>query len=200
MLLAKLQQLSRIIPSKSTTPIVCNYLFEIKDGRLFITTANDEGRITASLECMAEEDLSICVPASILDGLKTLPEQPLDIYINPDNKSILIKYYGGKFEVVGYDSKPFPQKKKTEILDEIRTTAEEFNNGISKVINFAAADELRPIMNSVSIETAPGEIIFVSSNGHGLGLFKRKKQCCTETCSNHQPTDRIYFERVDSVI
>ena len=168
MLLAKLQQLSRIIPSKSTTPIVCNYLFEIKDGRLFITTANDEGRITASLECMAEEDLSICVPASILDGLKTLPEQPLDIYINPDNKSIL---------------KPFPQKKKTEILDEIRTTAEEFNNGISKVINFAAADELRPIMNSVSIETAPGEIIFVSSNGHGLGLFKRKKQCCTETCS-----------------
>lgn len=74
MLLAKLQQLSRIIPSKSTTPIVCNYLFEIKDGRLFITTANDEGRITASLECMAEEDLSICVPASILDGLKTLPE------------------------------------------------------------------------------------------------------------------------------
>ena len=55
---------------------------------------------------------SICVPASILDGLKTLPEQPLDIYINPDNKSILIKYYGGKFEVVGYDSKPFPQKKK----------------------------------------------------------------------------------------
>ena len=50
MLLAKLQQLSRIIPSKSTTPIVCNYLFEIKDGRLFITTANDEGRITASLE------------------------------------------------------------------------------------------------------------------------------------------------------
>lgn len=31
MLLAKLQQLSRIIPSKSTTPIVCNYLFEIKD-------------------------------------------------------------------------------------------------------------------------------------------------------------------------
>ena len=101
MLLAKLQQLSRIIPSKSTTPIVCNYLFEIKDGRLFITTANDEGRITASLECMAEEDLSICVPASILDGLKTLPEQPLDISINPDNKSILIKYYGGKFEVVG---------------------------------------------------------------------------------------------------
>ena len=89
MLLAKLQQLSRIIPSKSTTPIVCNYLFEIKDGRLFITTANDEGRITASLECMAEEDLSICVPASILDGLKTLPEQPLDISINPDNKSIM---------------------------------------------------------------------------------------------------------------
>ena len=183
MLLAKLQQLSRMIPSKSTTPIMGNYLFDVKDGRLFITATNDEGRITTSLECMAEEDLSICVPSSILDGLKTLPEQPIDICINPDNKSILIKYHGGKFEVVGYDSRPFPQKKKTEVLDEIRTTAEEFNNGISKVINFAALDELRPVMSSVSIETVPGEIIFVSSNGHGLGLFKRKNKHCTENCS-----------------
>lgn len=95
MLLAKLQQLSRIIPSKSTTPIISNYLFEINNGKLFITAANEEGRITASLECIADEDLSICVPASILDGLKTLPEQPIDICINPDNKSILIKYHGG---------------------------------------------------------------------------------------------------------
>ena len=51
------------------------------------------------------------------------------------------------------------------------------------MINFAAADELRPVMNSVSIETVPGEIIFVSSNGHGLGLFKRENKRCTETCS-----------------
>jgi DNA polymerase-3 subunit beta len=66
MLLAKLQQLSRIIPSKSTTPIVCNYLFEIKDGRLFITTANDEGRITASLECMRKIFQSVFLPPFLM--------------------------------------------------------------------------------------------------------------------------------------
>ncbi len=182
-LLAKLQQLSRIIPSKSTTPIMCNYLFDIKDGRLFITAANDEGRIMTSLECMADGELSICVPASILEGLKTLPEQPLDIYINPENKSILIKYHGGKFEVTGYDSKPFPQKRKPEVLDEIRTTAEELNNGISKVINFTATDELRPVMTSVFIEANPGCIIFVASNGHSLGLLKKLNKKCTGNCS-----------------
>ena len=71
MLLNKLQQLSRIIPSKSTTPIMCNYLFETKEGRLFITAANDEGRIMTSLECISDADVSICVPPSIIDGLKT---------------------------------------------------------------------------------------------------------------------------------
>jgi DNA polymerase-3 subunit beta len=66
MLLAKLQQLSRIIPSKSTTPIVCNYLFEIKDGRLFITTANDEGRITASLEWQRKIFQSVFLPPFLM--------------------------------------------------------------------------------------------------------------------------------------
>ena len=182
-LLNKLQQLSRIIPSKSSTPVVQNYLFEVRDGRLLVTAANDEGRIMTSLECMVDENISICVPTSILEGLKTLPEQPIDIHINPDKKSILVKYHGGKFEVIGCDSKPFPQKKTAEVLDEIKTTAEDFNYGISKVINFAASDELRPVMASVSIESNPGRIIFVASNGSTLGLLEKQNENCTGNSS-----------------
>lgn len=182
-LLNKLQQLSRIIPSKSTTPIMCNYLFETKEGRLFITAANDEGRIMTSLECISDADVSICVPPSIVDGLKTLPEQPLDIYINPDNNAILIKYYGGKFEVVGNDSNLYPVKRETDALDEIKTTAEELYNGISKVINFAAEGDLRPIMSSIFIEATPGYITFVASDGHGLGFLKKENKSCVSKLS-----------------
>lgn len=182
-LLLKLQQLSKIIPSKSSTPVLCNYLFEAKDGRLFITAANEEGRIMTSLECICDDDFSICVPTSIVEGLKSLPEQPLNIYVDPENKAILIKYHGGKFEIVGYDPKLYPVKRKIEILDEINTTAKELGSGISKVVNFSAEDDLRPIMTSVLIETSPGYITFVASDGHGLGFLKKENKLCRSNLS-----------------
>ncbi len=65
------------------------------------------------------------------------------------------------------------KRKKTEILDEIGLRRKN-SITVSQSDQFCSCRRTAPIMNSVSIETAPGEIIFVSSNGHGLGLFKRK--------------------------
>lgn len=173
LLLSKMQIISKIIPSKCSTPTLCNYLFEAKEGRLFIVGANDEGRIKTSLECIFDEDVKICVPTSIVDGLKTLPEQPIDIHIDPETKSIVVKYHGGKFEIVGYDATTYPQKKEIETLDTISITAEDFYNGIAKVINFAAEDGLRPIITSVLIEAKESGIFFVGTDGHGLGSVRR---------------------------
>lgn len=183
MLLNKLQLLSKIISSKPSLPILGNYLFETKEGRLFLTASNSEGRIMTSLECISDEDMSVCVPTAILDGLKTLPEQPLNIYINPNNKEILIKYSGGKFEFMGYESVSYPSKRDFDSLDYINTTAEEFYNGIVKVVNLAAEDELRPVMSTVLIEASPKTLTFVGTDGHGLGSFSLKKESCTKKIS-----------------
>ena len=110
-LLSRLQLLAKIIPAKSSTPILCHFLFKTREGRLFITGSNSEGRITTSLECIFDEEISICVPTSLLEGLRNLPEQPIDIIINKDTREIRIKYHGGKFEVVGYDPSTYPGKK-----------------------------------------------------------------------------------------
>ena len=110
-LLSRLQLLAKIIPAKSSTPILCHFLFETREGRLFITGSNSEGRITTSLECIFDEEISICVPTSLLEGLRNLPEQPIDIIINKDTREIRIKYHGGKFEVVGYDPSTYPGKR-----------------------------------------------------------------------------------------
>lgn len=182
-LLNKLQLLSKIISSKPSLPILGNYLFETKEGRLFLTASNSEGRIMTSLECISDEDMSVCVPTAILDGLKTLPEQPLNIYINPNNKEILIKYSGGKFEFMGYETVSYPSKKEFDSSDCINTTAEEFYNGIAKVVNLAAEDELRPVMSTVLIEASPKALTFVGTDGHGLGSFSCEKESCINKVS-----------------
>lgn len=176
-LLNKLQQLSKIIPSKPSLPILGNYLFETKEGRLFITASNSEGRITTSLDCISDEDISICVPTSIVEGLKTLPEQPIVILINTENKEIQIKYAGGKFVFMGYDSVTYPDKQKLESTSNISMPACEFYNGIVKVVNLAAEDELRPVICTVFIEASPESITFVGTDGHGLGYISLKGSC-----------------------
>lgn len=182
-LLNKLQLLSKIISSKPSMPILGNYLFETKEGRLFIIASNIEGRIMTSLDCISDEDMSVCVPTAILDGLKTLPEQPLNININLETKEIQIKYNGGKFEFMGYESLSYPCKKEFDSLDCINTTAEEFYNGIAKVVNLGAEDELRPVMSSVLIEASPKALTFVGTDGHGLGCFSYVKESCIKKSS-----------------
>ena len=172
----KLQLLSKIISSKSSLPILENYLFETKDGRLFVTASNSEGRIMTSLDCISDEDMSVCVPTTILDGLKTLPEQPVNIYVNPNSKEIQIKYNGGKFEFMGYESAPYPVKKEFETSGCINTTAEELYNGIAKVVNLAAEDELRPVICTVLIDASLKSLNFVGTDGHGLGILSHKKE------------------------
>lgn len=180
-LLNKLQQLSKIIPSKPSLPILGNYLFETKEGRLFITASNSEGRITTSLDCISDDDISICVPTSIVEGLKTLPEQPIVIFINSENKEIQIKYAGGKFVFMGYDSVTYPHKQKFEATGNISMPACNFYNGIAKVVNLAAEDELRPVICTVFIDASPGIVTFVGTDGHGLGFVSRKGSCTEKT-------------------
>lgn len=172
-LLSRLQLLAKIIPAKSSTPILCHFLFETREGRLFITGSNSEGRITTSLECIFDEEISICVPTSLLEGLRNLPEQPIDIIINKDTREIRIKYHGGKFEVVGYDPSTYPGKRSIEVLDSVSLSAEDLFNGISKVINLAGNDDIRPVLSSVFIETEPETVCFVGADGHGMGFLRK---------------------------
>lgn len=172
-LLSKLQLLSKIIPAKSTTPIFGYFLFEMKGGRLFLTASNEEGRITTSLECLSDVEGAICMPTTIVDGLKSLSEQPIDIFVDLVVRNVKIKYHGGKFEFAGYDPSTYPIRKEIQALDRIQIKANAFYTGIAKVLSFAAVDDLRPILTSVFIEACPGSVYFVGTDGHGLGYVRR---------------------------
>lgn len=137
-----------------------------------------------SLDCISDEDVSVCVPTSIVEGLKTLPERPIVIFINTENKEIQIKYAGGKFIFMGYDSVTYPDKQKLESTGNISMPAYEFYNGISKVVNFAADDELRPVICTVLIEASPESVTFVGTDGHGLGFVSQKGLCTKKTQSS----------------
>ena len=80
-LLKGLMDVSKAIPSKSALPILENFLFVLKNGKLEITASDSELTLRTEIDVeSAEEEGSIAVPARhMVDLLKELPDQPLRI-------------------------------------------------------------------------------------------------------------------------
>ena len=80
-LLKALMDVSKAIPSKSPLPILENFLFVLKDGKLEITASDSELTLRTAIEVDGpQEEGSIAVPARhMTDLLKELPDQPVSI-------------------------------------------------------------------------------------------------------------------------
>ena len=74
-LLKGLMDVAKAIPSKSSLPILENFLFVLKDGKLEVTASDSELTLRTQIDVDAVgEEGSIAVPARhMLDLLKELP-------------------------------------------------------------------------------------------------------------------------------
>ncbi|MCF6331978.1 MAG: DNA polymerase III subunit beta [Draconibacterium sp.] len=176
-LLSHLSALSKVIGSKSTMPILDNFLFQLTETDLTITASDLESTLITSLALdNIEGEGSIAVPAKLtIDSLKEFPEQPLTFQINSESFNIEIFSDNGKFSIMGQDAEEFPAQPK---LDEEGTSSININHialqkGIDKTLFATADDELRPVMNGVFIELSPDYMSFVASDAHKLVRYRR---------------------------
>jgi DNA polymerase-3 subunit beta len=176
-LLAHLQNVSRVISSKNTLPILDNFLFKLDSNELEITASDLESTLITRMTLEnTSDDGSIAVPARILtDTLKEFPEQPLTFEINLAKLSVVINSENGKFTIVGQNADDFPQMPtvKADTKSSIELVPEVLNTGISKTLFATADDELRPVMNGIFIELSTDDVTFVASDAHKLVRYKR---------------------------
>ncbi|MEP7128487.1 MAG: DNA polymerase III subunit beta, partial [Chitinophagales bacterium] len=90
-LLKQLQLIAGVVSSNTVLPILEDFLFDIKDGKLTVFSTDLETSMSSSLDVEANEEGKIAIPAKLLmDILKTLPEQPLTFSINDQTLAIEI--------------------------------------------------------------------------------------------------------------
>jgi len=176
-LLSHLSALSKVISSKSTMPILDNFLFQLTEMELTITASDLESTLITSLELdNIEGEGSIAIPAKLtIDSLKEFPEQPLTFHIDNDSYNVEIFSDNGKFSIMGQNAEDFPEQPK---LDEEGTSSIDINHvvlrkGIDKTLFATADDELRPVMNGIFIELSPDYMSFVASDAHKLVRYRR---------------------------
>ena len=177
-LLSHLAAISKVISSKSTMPILDNFLFRISENSLTITASDLESTLITHMELdNMEGEGIIAVPAKLLtDTLKEFPEQPLTFQMDTDTYGIEIFSDNGKFSIVGQNGDDFPELPaiKEESASSVNVNHKVLQKGIEKTLFATADDELRPVMNGIFVEISSDYMSFVASDAHKLVRYRRK--------------------------
>jgi DNA polymerase-3 subunit beta len=168
-LLKSLQMISGVINTNSVLPILEDFLFEIKDGKLTGFATDLETSMSTEIRVESKETGRIAIPARILlDTLKTLPEQPLTFKVDMKTFGVEITSETGKYKLSGENPDDFPKIPQPEAVTEINLAANLLSNSISRTLFAVSNDDLRPAMTGVLLKVDNEGTTFVSTDAHKL--------------------------------
>jgi DNA polymerase III subunit beta len=174
-LLSNLQDLSGVLSTSNTLPILDDFLFELGDEYLKITASDLETTMSVSMiPSKSEEPGTVAIPAKILiETLKTFADIPITIFINDETLMVEISAGEGKYKLSGHKSDEFPQPTVMENTTLLELDASTLVNAFNKTFFATGNDELRPVMSGVFCELTPDDITFVATDAHKLVRYRR---------------------------
>lgn len=170
-LYSRLTAASKVLVSKNSMPILDDFLFDVKNGTITITASDGEKYYITSVPTIEQnEEASFCIPAkTIMDSIKELAEQPLELQFNPDTMEITGKHNNGMFSVMAQDAAPYPAPKQvSDQAGSIHLSGETLLNGINRCLFATANDEIRLVMNGIYVDIQPDCLIFAGTDGRKL--------------------------------
>ncbi|MGG8498109.1 DNA polymerase III subunit beta [Tenacibaculum sp. TC6] len=186
-LLKQLQVLGGVINSNNTLPILDNFLFELSENQLKISSSDLETTMSSLVEVESTDTGSIAINARLLlDTLKTFPDQPLTFKTEGDSTIEIISEQG-KYDMAYFGGDEFPKAvelpspSSTEIPSHILATA------INKTIFATGNDDLRPVMSGVFFQFNSKELTFVATDAHKLVKYTRTDVTADKTAEFIMP-------------
>ena len=168
----ELQILGGVINSSNTIPILDNFLFEVDNNKLKISSSDLESTMTSEIDIESQSTDKVAISAKLLtDILKTFSDQPLT-FIKTENNTIEISASNGKYSLAYLEGVEFP--KQIEILDAHETLINgvDLGDAINSTIFASGTDDLRPVMSGVFFQFNSESLRFVATDAHKLVKFE----------------------------
>ena len=174
-LLKNLQALSGVIGTKNTLPILDDFLFQLTENELKITTSDLDVTMSVSMvPDMVEGTGEVTIPARLLlEIMKNFPDVP--ITINVDNNTLAVELIAGegRYKLAGHKSDEFPQLPVMADTSVWEIPADVLARGFEKTVFASGVDEIRPIMSGVFMEMTENYLTFVATDAHKLVRYRR---------------------------
>ncbi len=167
----RLSALAKVINSKNSLPILGDFLFEVTDGRLHITSSDSEVMMKTTLELNeCDGDGRFCIESrDLLEAVKGISEQPITFDVDQTKNIASISYLNGLFSLPVESADEYPQPQ--QVADDaviINIPTAMLNDNITRSLFAIAQDELRPVMNGIYFDLTPDHLAIVASDGHKL--------------------------------
>ncbi|MBK6363778.1 MAG: DNA polymerase III subunit beta [Saprospiraceae bacterium] len=157
------------IGSNPVIPVMEDFLFDIVNNKLTITTTNLETTIITTMEVLSEQDGRIAIPAKmLLETLKALPEQPITFTIDDETNGITILSSFGKYKLAGDSPEDFPTPPSDEDTESLTLKAKKVLKGITNTIFATSNDDIRLAMTGVLFQIDFNKINIVATDAHKL--------------------------------
>ena len=170
-----LQALSGVIGTKNTLPILDDFLFQLTENELKITTSDLDVTMSVSMvPDMVEGTGEVTIPARLLlEIMKNFPDVP--ITINVDNNTLAVELIAGegRYKLAGHKSDEFPQLPVMADTSVWEISADVLARGFEKTVFATGVDEIRPIMSGVFMEMTENYLTFVATDAHKLVRYRR---------------------------
>jgi len=169
-----LANISGVIPTKSTLPILENFLLELSENELTLTATDLEIFASVKLSIKSSEKGKIAIPAKkLLDTIRALPETSITILADGATNKVEMSTQNGTYKLTGESSENYPSVPSFKEHEELQVDNETLRRLIMKTAFAVSSDELRPAMTGILFQIRNSEIRAVATDGHRLVRFSK---------------------------
>ena len=168
-LLEALQKTVKVVPSRSTLPILGCSLFDFSNQKMILKATNLETSISESIEIVGEMPESpIAIPIGrLLEITNNISDKEIEINIT-EKQQLEIKTKTGSFSIMGQDHSEYPSDPIMNETQSIYIKTSTLFEIIDFTKNSTSKDELKPALQGVLLKIDGKSIVGVSTDGHRL--------------------------------
>jgi DNA polymerase-3 subunit beta len=173
-ILNNVQMIEGAVSTKTTLPVLNNFLMESVDKKLQLIATDLE----ITIKCLIKDiniikQGAITIPArKFIDIIRELPDSEINIEVNEKNL-ITIKCDKITYKLMGLPKSEYPSilEPKKEIVS-LKINQGLLKNMIKKTIFSVSTDETRKTLTGVLLSIEDNEIKMVGTDGHRLAFIK----------------------------
>ena len=169
------QTIQSALSTRTTLPILLNFLMETEDKRVKVISTDLEMGVKHYLKADIENDGSITIPAKkFSDILHSLPDaEEVELSVDAGGK-VSLKCGRSRFGIIGSPKSDYPVLPDFNKAHAFELPAAVIGEMVKKTIFASSSDETRHVLNGVFWAAKKGSLEMVATDGRRLAVCIKK--------------------------
>lgn len=154
----------RIIPCRSTLPILTHVLLTVGDGSVTVEAANLEARCCRTVPAITAEPGAVCLPARALFDVLAVFKR--EVSLETDGKTVRITGDGAELTMQTIAAEEFPAAPDLGAADgSLSINEKTLRSIVEGAIRSAAPNDMRPVLAGIQLSAGDGGLTVAAADG-----------------------------------